>query len=105
VEPTPGFSPFRAPRSALRVSVVVPTYRRPAPLDRCLAALAAQDLDPCAYEIIVADDAACDETRRQVARWAARTCPAPAVRYVPVAGRAHGPAAARNRGWRAAAGV
>src|SRR5205823_6410185 len=44
------------------------------------------------------------ETRRQVARWAARTCPAPAVRYVPVAGRAHGPAAARNRGWRAASG-
>src|SRR5205814_91015 len=54
--------------------------------------------------VIVADDAACDETRRQVARWAARTCPAPAVRYVPVAGCAHGPAAARNRGWRAAAG-
>ena len=30
----------------LRVSVVVPTYRRPDLLDRCLAALLAQDLAP-----------------------------------------------------------
>ena len=41
----------------MRVSVVVPTYRRPDLLDRCLAALAAQEFDPSAYEVIVADDA------------------------------------------------
>jgi glycosyltransferase involved in cell wall biosynthesis len=119
------------------VSVVVPTYKRPELLRRCLAALLAQDFDPSAYEIIIADDAACDETRRLVeeyalggleteyARWPAAVsllhegCPMalavaaqPAafhetlstrVRYLPVTG-AHGPAAARNAGWRAATG-
>ena len=39
----------------MRVSVVVPTYRRPELLARCLAALAAQDFDPKAVEVIVAD--------------------------------------------------
>ena len=37
-------------------SVVVPTYRRPELLDRCLAALAAQDFPSDRYEIVVADD-------------------------------------------------
>jgi glycosyltransferase involved in cell wall biosynthesis len=82
-----------------RVSVVVPTYRRADFLDRCLTALVAQDFDPAEYEIVVADDAAGDDTRRQVEAWAARS--AVAIRYIPVTGR-HGPAAARNAGWRAA---
>jgi glycosyltransferase involved in cell wall biosynthesis len=83
--------------------VVVPTYRRPELLERCLAALVAQDFDPAAYEIVVADDAGCADTERQVARWSSRSCVA--VRYLPVpAARAPGPAAARNRGWRAARG-
>lgn len=86
------------------VSVVVPTYHRPELLERCLAALTAQDLDPQTYEIIVADDAACAATKQQVTGWARRTGGAPAVRYVPVTGDAHGPAAARNRGWCQAAG-
>ncbi len=51
---------------------------------------------------MVADDAASEATRRQVAWWAGRT--AAAVRYVPVTG-GHGPAAARNRGWQAARGA
>jgi GT2 family glycosyltransferase len=77
----------------IRVSVVVPTYRRPDLLARCLAALAAQDLDRASYEVIVADDAASEGTRRQVE--------AAGFHYVPVTGR-HGPASARNAGWRAA---
>ncbi len=85
----------------IRVSVVVPTYRRPELLGRCLAALAAQDLDPSAFEVIVADDAASEATRRQVEAFARRS--AATVRYVAVTGR-HGPAAARNVGWRAARG-
>jgi glycosyltransferase involved in cell wall biosynthesis len=87
----------------IRVSVVVPTYRRPDLLDRCLHALANQEFDPAAYEILVCDDAASDATRAQVE---ARTTgvPLPAVRYIPVRG-AHGPAAARNAGWRAARGT
>ena len=82
-----------------RVSVVVPTYRRPELLARCLAALAAQALPPADYEVVIADDAASDATRRQVEEFASRV--AFAVHYVTVTGR-HGPAAARNDGWRAA---
>jgi glycosyltransferase involved in cell wall biosynthesis len=46
-----------------RVSVVVPTYRRPALLGRCLQALAAQTVDPEEYEVIVVDDAGDADTR------------------------------------------
>ena len=85
-----------------RVSVVVPTYQRPDLLNSCLSALITQDFDPSAYEVIVVDDAASEETRRQVECWAERllSC-GHAIRYLAVAGR-HGPAAARNVGWRAA---
>lgn len=55
------------------VSVVVPTCARPDCLRRCLAALERQSLAREQYEIVVADDSA-----------------------------RSGPAAARNRGWRAA---
>ena len=82
------------------VSVVVPTYRRPELLARCLGALGEQELDPSAFEVMIADDAGSDETRRQVEAIAARS--RPAIRYT---GRP-GPtaAAARNVGWRAARG-
>jgi glycosyltransferase involved in cell wall biosynthesis len=83
------------------VSVVVPTFERPELLSRCLVALGAQDFDPAAYEVIVADNAASPRTRRQVEDWAGRS--RVAVRYV-AAGHARGPAVARNAGWRAARG-
>jgi GT2 family glycosyltransferase len=83
---------------SLRVSVVVPTYRRPKLLGRCLGALAVRIMAPDSYEIIVAADAASESTCQQIEDVAAKaTC---VVRYVP-ATRAHGPAAARNAGWRA----
>jgi glycosyltransferase involved in cell wall biosynthesis len=85
----------------MRASVVVPTYRRPDLLDRCLTALAAQDFDATACEVVVADDAASDATRRQVEGWAGRI-PTP-LRYIPVTAT-RGPAGARNAGWRAARG-
>jgi GT2 family glycosyltransferase len=62
----------------IHVTVVVPTYKRPELLKRCLAALLAQDFDPAAYEIIVADDAASGETQRLVEQHA--IC-APATEY------------------------
>jgi glycosyltransferase involved in cell wall biosynthesis len=88
----------------IEVSVVVPTFKRPQLLDRCLAALVAQTFDPSAYEIVIADDAANETTRRQVEDWRNR-CPqtGPAVHYLPVRD-SHGPAAARNAGWRFARG-
>jgi GT2 family glycosyltransferase len=87
---------------SVRASIVVPTYRRPDLLERCLAAVTAQDLDPAAYEVLVADDDAGEARREQVEAWAARS--RVPVRYVPVV-KAHGPAAARNVGWQSARGT
>ena len=85
----------------MEVSVVVPTYRRPVLLARCLEALLRQRYDPRQFEIIIADDAAEEATQRTVEAVAENArC---AVRYVAVSGR-HGPAAARNMGWRVARG-
>jgi cellulose synthase/poly-beta-1,6-N-acetylglucosamine synthase-like glycosyltransferase len=47
---------MRDTQQAPVVSVVVPTYRRPDLLERCLDALCAQAFDPTAYEIVVVDD-------------------------------------------------
>ena len=90
---------------SVEVSVVVPTCRRDDLLARCLDALLAQDLPPHAYEVIVVDDAPCCATEMLVATraLASRAC-GPVLRYI--AHRcAHGPAAARNAGWRAARGA
>ncbi len=87
-----------------RVSVVVPTFRRPDLLQCCLSALTLQNIDPADFEILIIDDAACDDTMRQVECWIerAREC-GHTIRYLQVVG-SHGPAAARNLGWRAANG-
>src|SRR5438105_11531155 len=93
--------PVGAIAVTVRISVVVPTYRRRELLSRCLSALVAQDLDPADYEIIIADDEASDETRSLIDKW--RQPSEHRLRYVAVAGK-HGPAAARNAGWRTAEG-
>jgi GT2 family glycosyltransferase len=87
----------------MRVSVVVPTFRRPDALARCLSALLAQEFDPAGFEIVVADDAASEATRRQVEALAGSS--RPSLRHLPVNGPRHGPAAARNLGWRSAIGA
>jgi glycosyltransferase involved in cell wall biosynthesis len=81
------------------VSVVVPTYKRPELLARCLDALLQQDFPADKFEIVIADDAADPATRTTIEQLAAET--GRELRYVPVRGL-HGPAAARNAGWRAA---
>ena len=83
------------------VSVVVPTYRRPEMLERCLKALLAQRFPAEAFEIVVADDGPDEATRRVVREFALRTRGAPEIRYVPVT-TTQGPAGARNRGWETA---
>jgi GT2 family glycosyltransferase len=84
---------------APRVSVVVPTYRRAALLDRCLAALATQSLPAADYEVVVVHDEPSREARRLV--WEHADRDGPVVRYLELPAR-RGPAAARNRGARAA---
>ncbi|WP_343628267.1 glycosyltransferase [Roseateles sp.] len=87
--------------SAPEISVVMPTYRRPDLLERCLRALMAQTLAPTRYEVLVVDDGQEERARTLVERLAAEPG-APAIRYLrPPSGR--GPAVARNTGWRAAA--
>lgn len=84
------------------VSVVVPTWRRPALLERCLEALVGQTLAPHRYEIVVCDDGPDEATRALVERIAdAHRARALAIRYLPVAAT-QGPAGARNAGWRQA---
>jgi glycosyltransferase involved in cell wall biosynthesis len=82
-----------------RISVVVPTYRRHDLLERCLAALVEQTFPAEAFEVIVADDAASAATERLVREWTLRS--GGRIRYLAVQ-HGHGPAAARNAGWRAA---
>lgn len=83
------------------ISVVVPTYKRPALLLRCLEALLRQTMDTDAFEVLVVDDGHSDATRELVESLARREPGGPTLRYLrPESGR--GPAVARNRGWRAA---
>lgn len=93
----------RTPARRPWISVVVPTFRRLPLLQRCLDALLAQTLAGEAFEIVVVDDGAEDRVRDAVVMLASRH-EAPAIRYLRPQGT-RGPAAARNRGWRAARGV
>ena len=83
----------------MRVSVVVATYGRAAMLTRLLDAIAMQELD-APFEVVVVDDASPDDT--QLVLEARRQDPYALVTLCQA--RNGGPAAARNRGWRAARG-
>jgi glycosyltransferase involved in cell wall biosynthesis len=83
------------------VSVVVPTFHREVLLEKCLSALCGQTLDPRSFEIIVVDDAGSYRTSHLVQELS-KECKVP-MRYIAV-GPTHGPAAARNKGWRTARG-
>ncbi len=87
-------------------SVVIPTYQQPALLLKCLDALGRQRLPRDQFEIIVVDEGNSPETETAVllfARQIARDGGPLEVRYLAQPER-RGPAAARNRGWRAARG-
>ncbi|KVR43025.1 glycosyltransferase family 2 protein [Burkholderia multivorans] len=86
------------------VSVVVPTYRRPDLLERCLDALCVQVFDPTTYEIIVVDDDPAGSAGPVVDACRARMTDVPAIRYLS-APDTQGPAGARNVGWRSARGA
>lgn len=86
------------------LSVVVPTLGRPQLLDQCLAALSAVRWEQGELEIVIVDDGPSVSTRAAVVSWTERFLLRGVVlRYEPSTGP-HGPAAARNRGWRAARG-
>jgi glycosyltransferase involved in cell wall biosynthesis len=56
----------------LALSVVLATYNRADTLCETLRYLAAQELDPATYEVIVVDDGSPDHTRHVVEEWQAR---------------------------------
>jgi glycosyltransferase involved in cell wall biosynthesis len=81
---------------SIKVSVVIPTFKRPALLLKCLAQLARQDFPKERYEVIVVTDGIDLETVTKVTEF-----------YHPISffnlscyslGKKQGPAAARNRG-------
>jgi len=85
---------------SIDVSIVIPTYRRPDLLSRCLSALYRQDFDPGRFEIVVVTDGPDPATTgivRAVAPNGWRTnCLSLEEKK--------GPAAARNLGWRTSVG-
>lgn len=75
-----------------RLSVIIPTYRRPEFLRRCLDSLAVQDAPPEDYEIVVVDDGSPDPTSAALREVAERL---PSLRWYRLE-KNSGPAAARN---------
>lgn len=58
----------RPPISRPEISVIIPTRNRGAALAAALACLAAQEIDPSCFEVIVVDDGGSDDTEAVVAR-------------------------------------
>lgn len=81
---------------SLKISVVIPTYRRPALLLRCVQSLLRQDFRAHDFEVIVISDG--DDDATSYAMTSLPTRKDPMVRYYPLPQKA-GPAAARNLGW------
>ena len=81
-----------------RFSVIVPTFQRPDSLERCLAALAEQDIGRERFEVLVVDDGSAISPQAVVDRFHDRL----ALRLLRQANA--GPASARNAGAAAARG-
>lgn len=79
----------------IRVSVVIPTYRRPDLLLKCIGALRKQHLPLNEFEIIVVSDGPDEATASALSNWNEKPAN---LRYVPMPAK-KGPAAARNYGW------
>jgi glycosyltransferase involved in cell wall biosynthesis len=84
-----------------KVSVVVPTYKRPELLVKCLIALSKQDLAKNDFEIVVVSDGPDDATRNMMHN--VNHISLPFVQYITL-NKNSGPASARNAGWRKANG-
>ncbi len=83
------------------ISLLIPTFSRSALLARTLATVAAQDLDPAEFEVVIIDNASSDDTRAVSERFIADH-PHLRVRYVFEARM--GLVCSRNRGAREARG-
>lgn len=84
-----------------KISVVVPTYKRPELMMNCLLALSKQDLAKNDFEIIVVSDGPDDATREMMHN--INHLVLPYVQYLTL-NENSGPASARNAGWKKANG-
>lgn len=91
------------PPATPRVAVVIPTFRRPQLLARCLRAIGRQRFPPEQFEVVVVDDGCSEDTRRAVRACALAIGGVPPLRYLRPPVPAGGPATARNLGWQASA--
>ena len=85
---------------AIKISVVIPTYRRPALLAVCLEALRNQSVGKNLFEVLVVSDGPDTETELVVRNFS-EGLHLFVYLFTP---RKKGPAAARNLGWQTAAG-
>ncbi|HYE55217.1 MAG TPA: glycosyltransferase [Chitinophagaceae bacterium] len=86
-----------------KISVVIPTWQRPALLENCLLALTGQHLPAKEFEIIVVTDGP-DEASMQAVNKIQLQCSTHFLKCIALAGK-KGPAAARNLGWQQAEGT
>ena len=83
------------------LSVIIPTYKRPELLKKCLVALEQQALSKYRYEVIVVSDGPDELTKKTVVEFSRGKLQ---VHFFQMPAR-KGPAAARNYGWRRAKGI
>jgi glycosyltransferase involved in cell wall biosynthesis len=86
---------------AIKISVVIPTYKRPDLLIKCLDALVVQNFEWNEFEIIVVSDGPDEATGDVLRAWHALNPLQFKYLHLP---QKKGPAAARNYGWRNAKG-
>lgn len=83
----------------VRISIVLPTFNRRARLERVLAGLDRQSVDPNCFEAVIVDDGSTDDTQEWLAKNDRRKYRVTAIRQ-----QNGGPAKARNTGIAAATG-
>ncbi len=86
----------------IKISVIVPTYKRPQLLKNCLLNLCNQTFDSKEYEIIIVSDGPDKETGIMVSEFKNYQFKNIRFQSLPVK---KGPAAARNLGWQSAQGI
>lgn len=86
---------------SVKISVVIPTYKRPALLERCLDGLLKQNIPLKDFEVVVVSDG--DDPATSRALESRTTQRFPSIQYYSLSAKA-GPAAARNLGWMLAQG-
>jgi len=86
----------------MKISIVVPTYKRPALLTKCMAALLKQTFDTDDFEIIIVSDGP-DHVSHLLTKLIRLEKKKYNIVYLQLPAKG-GPAAARNMGWKNAAG-